>query len=115
MGFGETTTVVKVALVCACVGLLLHIVGLATSSWFVWGPYNSGIWFDCGSYCADYIQATRAFGIIGCLVGFATICLILFGIFRTSSKVMQILGFLIAGGAAACIMLCVIIFGSKNT
>ena len=64
MGFQMPPILAIVALVCAGVGLLFQIIGVATTGWLIFsGPgvdVSSGLWQSCaGDLCVDIRSAAE--------------------------------------------------------
>ncbi|KAK7091667.1 lens fiber membrane intrinsic protein-like [Littorina saxatilis] len=76
MGFKMPPIPTLVGIVCAGVGLLFQIVGVATPGWIVVGTSSQGLWKYCYNDACntfsgdlpDWWEACRAFGILGVLV-----------------------------------------------
>lgn len=115
MGFKMPHIGVIVGLVCIGVALIFQIIGLATTGWseIKAADYGVGLWKTCtGSKCdtystdniPDWLNAVRAFGILGilaigaCLVAGILICF-------SENKILPMLAMIIAFVAAFCIMI----------
>ncbi|XP_045181189.2 uncharacterized protein LOC123540326 isoform X3 [Mercenaria mercenaria] len=141
MAWGSAPTLLKVVLVLALIGFVLDLIGFATAYWRSWegrdiyGHYaegNEGLWRSCwsgrhrggrGTYetCGktigpSWFEATQAFETLGFIAAIVALVLIVLYIFvpQTSGKrIVFILGMVACFAAAGCIILGIIIYGSK--
>ncbi|XP_060555711.1 uncharacterized protein LOC132716450 [Ruditapes philippinarum] len=143
MAFAAASTLIKIALVLAMIGFLLAVIGFATPYWMSYSGYdvhrrhvsvNSGLWRSCHegysyySRRSTYIEqcykavgpgwfdATKTFVIFGLIAALAALVLFILYVFvpKTSdNKTVFILAMVACFAAAGCIILGIIIYGSK--
>ncbi|XP_053382970.1 uncharacterized protein LOC123540326 isoform X7 [Mercenaria mercenaria] len=115
MGFNETPLLVKVSFIMTSVGFLFHLIGFASEYWQKYGRFHSGLWPN-SSNLPSWFEATQAFETLGFIAAIVALVLIVLYIFvpQTSGKrIVFILGMVACFAAAGCIILGIIIYGSK--
>jgi len=120
MGFNEATLFVKVSVILLPIAFLLDLIGIATSYWVSWPAYgynyHSGLWDFYNE--PSWLEATQAFEVLGFIAGLAALVLIILYIFvpATSGKrIVFILTLVMCFAAAGCIILGIVIYGSKSS
>lgn len=141
MAWGSAPTLLKVVFVLSLIAFVLDLIGFATAYWQSWdgrdrsGHFsegNSGLWRHCwsgyspivrGQYSAcgkaigpSWFEATQAFETLGFIAAVVALVLIILYIFvpqTSGKKIVFILGMLACFAAAGCIILGIIIYGSK--
>ncbi|XP_060555717.1 uncharacterized protein LOC132716451 isoform X6 [Ruditapes philippinarum] len=131
MGLNETSVFIKVSFCLAAAGFLLHIIGFATAYWIsssVGGvKSHQGLWRGCVSgngysICSSggdqpsWFEATQAFETLGFIAAIVALVLIVLYVFvpqTSGKKIVFILAMLACFAAAGCIILGIIIYGSK--
>ncbi|XP_052236344.1 uncharacterized protein LOC127848086 isoform X5 [Dreissena polymorpha] len=113
-GFQAASTALKATLILVIVGVVLQLIGFATSSWIAWYNWSAGLW----SYANEpgWLKATQAFEVLGFIAAVVALILIILYIFvpATSGKrIVFILSILACFAAAGCILLGIIIYGSE--
>ncbi|KAK7459686.1 hypothetical protein BaRGS_00038989 [Batillaria attramentaria] len=132
MGFKMPHIAVIIGLVCIGVALIFQIVGLATTGWtsgrtavqsgfgFVTVDVDRGLWSACsGSSCADYsgdlpdwLEACRAFSIIGLLVIVGSLVVGVLICFM-DNKMLPMIAAILAFVAAFCLLIEFAVFAGE--
>ncbi|XP_060555712.1 uncharacterized protein LOC132716451 isoform X1 [Ruditapes philippinarum] len=143
MAFATASTLIKVVLVLAMIGFVLDVIGFATPYWMSYSGYdvhrrhvsvNGGLWRSCHegySYISrrssyydqcykaagpGWFEATQAFETLGFIAAIVALVLIVLYVFvpqTSGKKIVFILAMLACFAAAGCIILGIIIYGSK--
>ncbi|XP_052761373.1 uncharacterized protein LOC128204072 isoform X5 [Mya arenaria] len=126
-GFNTASTMIKVVFILSILGVILQLVGFATPYWNNYPSSHRGLWKAChetfhGSQCGSYygepgwLKATQAFETLGFIAAVAALILIVLYVFvpATSGKrIVFILSMVACFIAAGCILLGIIIYGTK--
>lgn len=121
MSFAQAGLFVKVSFVLALAGFLFHIIGFSSEYWRSVDlgilNFHEGLWtYGNNVQLHSWFEATQAFETLGFIAALAALVLIVLYIFvpQTSGKrIICILSMLACFAAAGCIMLGIIIYGSK--
>ncbi|XP_045181190.1 uncharacterized protein LOC123540326 isoform X4 [Mercenaria mercenaria] len=141
MALDSAPILLKVALVLLSIGFIIDIIGFATPYWQAYdgrdifghhSEVNSGLWRTCWTRYSrltqdtreacgkttgpSWFEATQAFETLGFIAAIVALVLIVLYIFvpQTSGKrIVFILGMVACFAAAGCIILGIIIYGSK--
>jgi len=61
-GLSGASTLVKIGIVLTALGLLFHIIGMATPYWTKYMTHHAGLWRACaGDLCGSYILIPSKF------------------------------------------------------
>ncbi|XP_060555718.1 uncharacterized protein LOC132716451 isoform X7 [Ruditapes philippinarum] len=117
MGFNEKPVLIKVTFILSIVGLLLDLIGFVTEYWSKYGYSHSGLWSYSGyTNLPSWFEATQAFETLGFIAAIVALVLIVLYVFvpqTSGKKIVFILAMLACFAAAGCIILGIIIYGSK--
>ncbi|XP_053372722.1 uncharacterized protein LOC123561541 [Mercenaria mercenaria] len=130
MGFGQSSMLLKVGFILIIVALVIQILGVALPYWYQkenssGTSVNGGLWKYCSETlnvkkcidmenAADWIEACRAFQIIGLLILVASLVLCIIVLFiKNDMKVLKLINWILCFCACGFIIIGIIIYGAE--